>query len=59
MPRFRYSELEILVVLDPSLEGVSAAICYRDTGVDDPDGYRRYEYAGDGDANFGRDTLAS
>jgi hypothetical protein len=57
LPRFRYSELDLLLVLDPTLGGVSAAIAYRDSGVDDPDGYRRYNYVGDAKNDHG--TLAS
>lgn len=50
VPRLPVAEMELLLLLDPDLGLAPAGISYRDTGVDDPDGYRRYEFVGDSTA---------
>lgn len=57
LPRIPMNELEILLVLDPALGVASVGISYRDTGIDDPDGYRRYTYIED--TNSDHENLAT
>lgn len=44
VPLWPIGQLEVLAPLDPDVQDASVGLRYRDTGLTDPDSYRRYEW---------------